>query len=104
MLYEVITVKVPQLEWNDYLAKYAADWAIKIGEQGCELQHRPDSRFGENIYWTSAPDFIPKEVVDEWGSEKKQYKGKVIGDDISKTGHYTQLVWYETKEVRNNFV
>ena len=64
--------------------------------------------YGENIYLATAlmwsdgrRDFqhkTPKDVVDSWGSEIKDYN---YADNSCSgvCGHYTQLVWKDTKEV-----
>ncbi len=92
------------LEWSDELAQYASEWGMELGKK-CDMKHRPHSGkwkqiHGENIFWTSAPQVTPKYVVDSWGSEIKYYKKpKPIDDDFVKYGHYTQVVWKDTKKV-----
>ncbi len=97
-------VGVPPLEWSEKLAQYASEWGMEIGKK-CDMKHRPysgkwEQLYGENIYWTSAPSVATKDVVDAWGSEIKYYKKpKPIDDDFVKYGHYTQVVWKDTKKV-----
>lgn len=109
-------LNIPGLVWSDKLAVVAEEWATHLAENnGCEMQHRPrtgkDARpFGENIYWASAlqwsdgkseiQDISPNRVVKSWADEVDDYdyhrnscrNGKVCG-------HYTQVVWKDSKEL-----
>lgn len=92
-------VGVPPLSWSTDLENYAGEWAIKKGEEGCVMEHRPPDSYGENLYWSSGMEFSPKGSVDSWGSEIKDYHGEVIGKSKGVVGHYTQIVWRTTTEV-----
>jgi len=63
------------------------------------MQHRSETDYGENLYWSSGLKFNPKAVVDSWGSEKDDYHGEVVGKSNAVVGHYTQIVWRTTTEV-----
>ncbi|XP_017553191.1 uncharacterized protein glipr2 isoform X2 [Pygocentrus nattereri] len=57
--------------------------------------------YGENLYytWSSMPKTLKGcEAVDSWYSEIKDYNFKKPGF-TSGTGHFTQVVWKDTKEV-----
>lgn len=89
-------VGVAALVWSDALAQTARRWATKLADDGCSLQHNSDDAYGENLYWTSAPNSAA-EVVASWTSESQHF------DARSKTcangqvcGHYTQVVWSGT--------
>jgi uncharacterized protein YkwD len=90
-------VGVPSLVWSDQLAEVAQDWAIQlIATSG--LSHRPDNRYGENIYTLSGGTASPAQVVDFWAAEAHSY------DIRSNTcrgvcGHYTQVIWGKTRAV-----
>jgi len=92
-------VGVPPLVWSDDLENYAAEWAIINGEKDCNMEHRTAHLYGENLYWSSGMAFSPKDVVDTWGSEIKDYQGEVVGQSNGTVGHYTQVVWRTTTEV-----
>lgn len=92
-------VGVPPLKWSDDLEKYAAEWATKQGKKNCKMKHRSDTEYGENLFWTTADTFTPKAVVDDWGSEIKDYHGEVFGKSKGVVGHYTQIVWRTTTHV-----
>ncbi|GFS27175.1 Golgi-associated plant pathogenesis-related protein 1 [Elysia marginata] len=95
---------VPPLKLNDELNKYAQDWAdhlVKTGtfqHSNCTLSN--GDRLGENIAnaWSSAgADFTGEEVTQNWYSEisKHDYKS----EQSMGTGHFTQVVWKDSKEL-----
>ncbi len=92
-------VGVPPLVWSNDLENYAGEWAIENGKKNCKMQHRSETDYGENLYWSSGLKFNPKAVVDSWGSEKDDYHGEVVGKSNAVVGHYTQIVWRTTTEV-----
>jgi uncharacterized protein YkwD len=92
-------VGVPPLVWNDDLENYAGEWAIINGKKNCKMQHRDDTDYGENLYWSSGKPFSPRGAVDSWGSEIEDYNDELIGQEKAVVGHYTQIVWRTTTEV-----
>jgi pathogenesis-related protein 1 len=88
---------VPPLVWSDQLAQVAQDWASHLIATGA-LSHRPDNRYGENIYAIGGGHSTPADVVDSWAKEARGY-------DIRSSacsgvcGHYTQIVWAKTHAV-----
>ncbi len=92
-------VGVPPLTWDDDLANYAAEWAVLKGKEGCNMQHRSRTSYGENLFWTTNKYFTPSNAVNSWGSEKNDYHGEVVGQSDAVVGHYTQMVWKTTKKV-----
>jgi len=85
-------VGVKPLEWSDELAQYAQNWATKIGEAG-EFRHS-NGPYGENLAEASNAE----EAAKSWLSEKGDYRGEAISNDnFGKFGHYTQIVWGDTK-------
>jgi pathogenesis-related protein 1 len=90
-------VRVPPLVWSDNLARFAQDWAnYLIAAHG--FSHRPDNRYGENLYMISGAAASPAAVVDSWASEAREYD--LRSDTCSGVcGHYTQIVWAETQAV-----
>lgn len=101
-----------KLSYSPSLAKSAQAWADKLKRTNrCQMRHsEPDGKYGENLYWGGALQWsdgrkelqkvTPEQVVDSWGSEKADYDyadnrcapGRVCG-------HYTQVVWRDTKSV-----
>ncbi|KAJ9181652.1 hypothetical protein P3X46_009760 [Hevea brasiliensis] len=87
------------LRWNRTLAKYARRWANQRIDD-CELQHSPDSPYGENLFWSLKAHWGPAEVVKCWADENVYYNQKTnecINGEMC--GHFTQLVWKTTEKV-----
>ena len=91
------TVTAPPLIWSDKLATAAQEWANTLIEKK-EFIHRPKSKFGENLFQIEGAKSIPKQVVDRWASEASNYDYK-SNRCHGACGHYTQIVWRDTKEV-----
>ena len=89
------------LTWSDKMAKLAQDWANQLASRGCEMKHRPDNRFGENIYWCSGFKATPLAVADSWADEQKSFNFTTLTCNGAwyECGHYTQLIWETTKSV-----
>ncbi|KAK3401757.1 SCP-like extracellular protein [Sordaria brevicollis] len=62
--------------------------------QSLELIHS-DGPYGENLAIGCSS---PQECVDVWGNERKEYNFE-DGKFSEETGHFTQLVWRDTKEM-----
>ncbi len=96
-------VKVPPLSWDCSLAEGSQKWAEKLTDLGY-LEHSKNRDYGENLYmFYSSYGAIPslKNAILSWYSEKKDF---VYGEKYwCKTGkicgHYTQLVWDDTKKI-----
>jgi len=106
------TVGVPPLTYSAELAASSQRWANHLkAENQCRMQHsKPDSKYGENLYWASAlrwsdgkrevQQVNPQKVVDSWGSEVKDYDYTHNSCTPGKMcGHYTQVVWKSTSRV-----
>ena len=89
-----------KLEWSDDMAKLAADWARKLKGKKCAFEHRPDNKFGENLFMGTAGVYNAAYVVDAWASEKTDYSYRKNKCKPGKMcGHYTQIVWQSTEKV-----
>ncbi len=96
-------VNVPPLEWDCKLALSSQKWAEVLAEKGY-LEHSKQRIVGENLYmYYSSYGKIPylKEAIESWYSEKKNfvYGKKYWCKEGTICGHYTQLVWKETKKI-----
>ena len=90
-------VGLPPLVWSDQLAQVAQDWANHLIATSA-LSHRPNNRYGENIYAISGGHAAPAEVVDSWAKEARGYD--IRSNTCSGVcGHYTQIVWGKTRAV-----
>ncbi len=83
------------------LCSYAQDWADTLA-QGDRFEHRPDCPHGENLYcmWGSGlrVRVSGSDAVDSWYSEGEEHS---YGDSSpsTATGHFTQMVWRDSKEL-----
>jgi uncharacterized protein YkwD len=87
----------PPLELSDDLCKVAQAWADKIAAND-KMEHS-ENGYGENIHWSSANVTDGKAPVEHWYSEVKDYKFAGDLDYQRGTGHFTQVVWKDTKEL-----
>ena len=85
------------LVWSGRLASVAQDWADQLRVRK-HFSHRPDSRYGENLFTISGASASPAKVVAEWASEARDYDYR-SNQCRGVCGHYTQIVWRDTKEV-----
>ena len=88
---------IPPLTWSERLEDQAQGWANRLLASN-RFAHRPDSKFGQNLFEISGAPASPAFVVQSWDSEFRDY------DYSSNTcrkvcGHYTQIVWATTKQV-----
>jgi uncharacterized protein YkwD len=89
---------VRPLVWSDKLAAYALEWARTLLAQN-RFAHRGRSPYGENLFEVSGTTANPAQVVDTWAAESKLYD---YGSNVchrGPCGHYTQIVWRDSKEV-----
>jgi hypothetical protein len=87
----------PALKWNNEIASVAQQWATKVAGDN-KMTHRPNNKYGENIFVTSCNPISGAQPVDAWYSEIKDYSyGSTKFSTV--TGHFTQVVWVGSKEV-----
>lgn len=87
----------PALVWSADVAKVAQDWANRIARED-RMHHRQPNKYGENIFWISGAAATGNMVTDSWYSEIKDYNYAHPGFSM-KTGHFTQVVWKDSKEI-----
>ena len=86
----------PPLTYSSSLGKEAQAWANKIAKEG-KMKHA-DSSDGENIYMAfGKDDYDGCVAVDKWYSEVQKYDFHKAGFQ-SGTGHFTQVVWKDSRE------
>lgn len=92
-------VGVPPLTWSPQLANYAQEWANSLQQRNL-FEHRKNLPYGENLAWAGGQQLSPERVVNMWGEEVKDYNYATNNCTPGKMcGHYTQIVWRNTKEV-----
>ncbi len=87
----------PPLIWSAQLAAVAQDWANRLVATGT-FAHRPDNRYGENLYAISGGAASPGQVVATWAGEGRGYDPS-RNTCAGVCGHYTQIVWRSTRSV-----
>jgi pathogenesis-related protein 1 len=107
---------VSELVWSSELAKYAQVWANYLKENNnCKMKHRPrygkyKQVHGENLSWFSAvlwsdgkrefQNISPSRGIQGWIDEVKDYDYSRNKCNSGKVcGHYTQLVWENSKKL-----
>jgi uncharacterized protein YkwD len=99
-----VALRLPELEWSPALASDALAWArhlaaIDKGEHNGDITGKE----GENLWWGTAGAFSYSNMVDAWAAERKSFREGTFPDcrvsRSSVVGHYTQIVWRNTREV-----
>lgn len=104
-------VGVPELRWSGQLAARAQQWADQLQRtRGCEPEHSPATDVGENVFWASAiirsggrrsvNAVTPADVVTDWAAERANLDVRTNRCAVGMAcGHYTQIIWKDTREV-----
>jgi pathogenesis-related protein 1 len=90
-------VGMPGLAWSDRLAARSQDWAHTLLARK-QFIHRPNSTYGENLFEITGATASPAQVVNAWATESRNYD-YTSNRCSGVCGHYTQIVWGDTKEV-----
>ncbi len=94
------------LVWSAKLADHAKKWAQALAVSDM-MEHSvagADGGEGENLWFGSKGDYTPEEMIGFFVEEGKMFKRGVF-PAVSTTGrwedvgHYTQLMWQDTREV-----
>jgi uncharacterized protein YkwD len=97
---------VPRLAWSGKLAHEAYQWAEVLAREG-SMRHAPrdvSGGAGENLWMGAAGYYGPDSMIGAFVDEKRVFVHGTF-PKVSKTGrwqdvgHYTQVVWRDTKEV-----
>jgi len=99
-----IALDMTNLTWHDDLAELAVNYSRE-----CIYAHNDDRAVddfhtvGENVYAqskTESPELALKEAIDTWDIEKLDYDyHSLTCNPGAICGHYTQVVWANTKTV-----
>ncbi|XP_071801937.1 uncharacterized protein [Asterias amurensis] len=90
----------PPLKLNKDLTAHAQQWADHLAATNT-MVHSKQQEYGENIamkYSSAGTEFSGQEATDDWYSEVKDYSFSRPGFH-SGTGHFTQVIWKDTKEL-----
>lgn len=97
---------VEALQWNPALAASARQWADHLSATGA-FEHAPEKASdpeGENLWAGTRGAYGLEAMVDGWVREKRFFKPGTFPDNsttgrVDDVGHYTQLVWRQTRQV-----
>lgn len=94
------------LRWSDALEREAHIWAVRLAREG-RMRHAPVSErrgHGENLWMGTSGYFTPEQMIASFVDEQRHFTPGRF-PRVSRTGrwsdvgHYTQIVWPETREV-----
>jgi uncharacterized protein YkwD len=90
-------VGIAPMVWSERLAARSQDWADTLLALK-QFAHRPNSTYGENLFEITGATASSAQVVNAWAAESRNYD---YGSNRCRgvCGHYTQIVWRDTKEV-----
>jgi pathogenesis-related protein 1 len=93
---------LPDLHWDSTVAAYAERKVAFLAQQNdCRLDHQagPENPgYGENLAWSSDPNYSAVAAIEAWYSEKSYYDyASNACEDGEVCGHYTQIVWRDSK-------
>lgn len=88
----------PPLTWSPKLAQIAQSWANTMKKNNCAFEHSGNETVGENLAGGTAGALDTEATVAMWYDEVKLYKFGSGGFSMN-TGHFTQLVWTDTRQV-----
>lgn len=92
---------VPPLIWDEALAASAQEWANKIAASGVlpPARHTNGSN-GENVFWGTADQWPPKDLLEVWEAESKNYdRARNTCAPGKSCVRFTQVVWSTTTKV-----
>jgi Cysteine-rich secretory protein family len=103
---ERVRLGLKPLVWSAKLAEHAKKWAqaLAVSDMMEHSNAAADGGEGENLWFGSKGDYAPEEMVGYFVDEGKQFKRGVFPDVSTSgrwedVGHYTQLIWSDTREV-----
>jgi uncharacterized protein YkwD len=104
--FERLRLGVKPLVWSAKLAAHAKKWSQSLAVSDM-MEHSAaaaDGSEGENLWFGTKDDYTPEEMVGHFIDEKAMFKRGVFPkvtttDRWEDVGHYTQLIWKDTREV-----
>jgi len=93
----------PPLSWSTALAQDAQNWANQLAQNG-KFNHAAQKHDGENLWSGWGQGLSPDEYFLSWKNESPNFINGEFPNisktsDWSKVGHYSQLIWHDTKEL-----
>ena len=112
-------LNIAPLVWSNALSKASVTWARHLSGRNANIYHDPNinGRYGENLAMSNTGDSFTT-FVHDWASEKKCFQygvfpenAKIAGCTVKTgkrgntiimenvVGHYTQIIWRNTRRV-----
>lgn len=86
------------IKWNSILASSAQAYANRLANTG-SFEHSGISGYGENLFWSTKKSSYT-DAINAWFGEVEDYDFATYTCKAGKVcGHYTQLIWKNTKQV-----
>lgn len=85
-----------RLVWSEDLAKASAAWADHLASTNT-LEHSSDKDHGENLASAKGYELRGDKVAEMWYDEIQDYNFEIPAFN-AKCGHFTQMIWKDTKE------
>lgn len=103
---ERLALGVAPLHWNPSLAASARQWADHLSATQ-RFEHAPERAAdpeGENLWAGTRGYYAVEAMVDGWVREKRYFRPGTFPYNsstgrVADVGHYTQLVWRQTRQV-----
>lgn len=103
---ERASLNVAPLQWSPALARSAQVWADHLAATG-SFKHAPElpsNPQGENLWAGTKSSYAIEARVEAWVREKRYFKRGTFPQNsttgnVKDVGHYTQLVWGNTRDV-----
>ncbi|KAH8412941.1 hypothetical protein KR009_006912 [Drosophila setifemur] len=87
----------PALTINAELNRVAQEWANRLRDKNV-MEHRPNPKYGENIFLSGGMDVTGDLPVEMWYREINSYDFQKA-QFAPTAGHFTQLIWKGSKEM-----
>jgi hypothetical protein len=97
---------IEPMRWNPALAASARQWAEHLSATG-RFEHAPERASdpqGENLWAGTRGYYGLEAMVDGWLRERRYFQPGLFPNNsttgrVEDVGHYTQLVWRQTRQV-----
>lgn len=83
--------------WSEELCNAAGAWAEHLAATNT-LEHSSDKDHGENLASAKGYELRGDKVAEMWYDEVKDYNFEIPAFN-AKCGHFTQMIWRETKQL-----
>ncbi|XP_028969173.1 Golgi-associated plant pathogenesis-related protein 1 [Galendromus occidentalis] len=93
---------VPPLKWCTKCASHAREHAQRMARTG-KFAHSGNPKLGENLFSSTSSGQLSvsaERAIDAWYGEVREMRfGEAIPRNLSRVGHFTQIVWKDTSHV-----